>query len=125
MRKRHRQLDIGITLLLAFVLFACANARQTTIRTTLATATVVAEALPVVSEARQRALVAESTTKEEATAKTLAFQTKVEHAKTTLNALVDMALIAAVLEDDHSFNTMVRVAAMAWAAAKEIGVKLP
>jgi hypothetical protein len=116
----------AIILSLLILLGACgASAREKEIKTTLSATTVASEMLPQFSETHQRALVAESTSKEEAVAKTTAFQEKVTHAEKTLNALFDATVAASILDDDQSYATMLRLAEMAWAELKALGVKLP
>lgn len=130
---RNRQLDIGITLLLAFVLFACgASARQRTIRLTYESINVASDQLESFTKIHGRAIIDETygkcgatpACKEEARAKLDAFLVKTDHASITRNAAYRMVAAAAAINDERSLSTLLQVVAMLIAELKELGVKL-
>lgn len=84
--------------------------------------TVAVDKLVEFSEAHQKALADSSTTEAEARAKVAAFREKRDHAKATADALINMVIAAAILDDDQSLAAMVKVATMLRAELKDLGV---
>jgi hypothetical protein len=127
---RHRQLEIGLALMLAFILAACgAHARQTTIRITYESTNIADDQLMAFTKIRSKAIVddakAAGKTKEAAGAELDAFLAKAQHAQLTVNAVYRMVGAAAALNDDRSLSTLLAVFSMLTAELKELGVKLP
>lgn len=125
--RRSRQLEIGIALVLAFVLCACgASARQRTIRLTYETVNIADDQLIEYTKTHGKALYDEAhaagKTKAEADAEVDAFLAKAQHAHGTVGAVRLMATAAAVLDDDPSLRALLKVAAMLTAELKDLGV---
>lgn len=125
--KRNRQLEIGITLVLAFILMACgASARQTTIRATYESLAVADDSLKAFSATQEQAIVdkalARQATKAEVTAELAAFRLKMDKANNDLNAAFRMVFGAQILDDERSLAAALKVAGLVITQLKEIGV---
>ena len=121
---RNRQLEIGVALLLAFILCACgASQRKKTIRATFDTTTIAADALVGFARAHEEAILEAGTSKEAVEADIKAFRIKVDHAERTIAAVYRMTAAAALANDDPSLSALLKVAGTLWTELNELGVR--
>ncbi len=124
--KRNRQLEIGVALVLAFIVCACgASTRQKSIRISYETVALAATELPDFTRTRGKAIVddakAAGKTKEQASAELETFLAKATKADGYVKAAINMCIAAAVLDDDRSLAALLRVVVFMQAALKDIG----
>jgi hypothetical protein len=101
-----------VLLLLAIVLFACGpSARETTIRSTYDALIVTRDTFAAWDIEHQRALVAASKSKDEATAKTTAYEVGDQaHMKSLLVAAFSAVGAALLVNNDQSLATLLKAA---------------
>ncbi len=124
---RNRQLELGVALLLAFVLVACgASARQKTIRITYESVNIADDQLVQFTRTHGRAIVddalAAGKTKEQTRAELDAFLVKTDKASLTVKAAYRMVAAASALDDERSLAALLQVAALLKTQLKELGV---
>ena len=124
---RHRPIEIGIALVLAFVVMACSGAaRQKTIRITYETLNVAADKLTAYSKSHEREIVdkalARQATKAEVVAELADFRAKVDKAEIAIVAGFRMTAAASIINDDQSLSALLRVAALVATELKELGI---
>lgn len=116
MTRRNRQLEIAITLFLAFVLFACgASQRKTTLKTTYNAVTVAEKSFVAWDKQYQQGIIDTATSAQDGLTKLEAYRRKRSPVESAFVAAYRTIATALFIDNDETLTG----AMMAWTALKD------